>query len=163
MTVQTRTKKLVALAAAGLLVVGVAFAAVITLLVRGADTPPPMLTAYTHGKTVEVPPLQYCDLSLEECEQASVTELAVPVGYPLQLSLPKAISGAPWRMIIQYQDADGNEVLEQRSYESGPDSAITIESTEDRQLLVVELQLPSSVIDEEGRSISHAIWSIQAA
>ncbi|NLE78142.1 MAG: DUF2771 domain-containing protein [Rhodococcus sp.] len=160
---QTRTKKIVALAAVGLLVVVIAFAAVITMLVRGAESHPPTLTAYSHGETVDVPPLQYCNLSLDECDQGSVTELEVPVGSPLQLSLPKDISAAPWRMIIQYQDANGNEVLEQRSYESGPNSAITIESTDDRQLLVVELQLPSSVIDEEGRSIAHAIWSIQTA
>lgn len=163
MTVQTRTKKIVALATVGLLVVAVAFTAVVTLLVQNAQTHPPSLTAYTHGETVQVPPLQYCDLNLEECEEGSVTEFPVPVGYPLQISLPTDIANAPWRMIIQYRDSQGNEVFEERSHDSGPSSAITIESTADRQLLVAELQLPSAVIDEQGRSIAHAIWSIQAA
>ncbi len=56
-------------------------------------------------------PTQYCNLYLEDCAEIAITTLAVPAGYPLQLSLPTEISDAPWRLIAVYGDAETGETF----------------------------------------------------
>ncbi|MFD4367151.1 DUF2771 domain-containing protein [Rhodococcus sp. NPDC058521] len=163
MNLQTRTKKIVALVAAGLLVVAVAFGAVITLLVRGAESTPPELTAYAHGKSIQVAPLAHCSLYLEDCVEGDTAELDVPVGYPLQISVPKAISEAPWRIVEVYASPEGEPVLDARNFTPGSTTSVTVESTEEQQLVGVEIQLPSAVVDDQGFPHVRAVWSIATA
>lgn len=160
---QASTKKILAIVTAGLTVTLIAFVAVMVTLVRGADTHPTTLTAYAHGTSVEVAPLEYCTLYLEDCKSGDIAQLDVPTGYPLQLSLPKEIADAPWRLVAVYEIGDGTSFVAKRTYTPGEATAVTVEPIEGMALAGVEIQLPSAVIDEEGLPQAHAVWSIKTA
>ncbi|WP_072687217.1 DUF2771 domain-containing protein [Rhodococcus marinonascens] len=160
---QLRTKKILALSAAGLVVVLVAFVGVLYTLVRDSPTRLPVITAFAHDRSEQVIPFGYCNLYLEDCESGGITELDVPPGYPLQLSLPPEIVNAPWRIFALYQDASGGPVILEKTHRAGETRAVTVPSSEDLQLAGVEIQLPSAVVDEEGLPHARAVWSIKTA
>ncbi|MGX1809836.1 DUF2771 domain-containing protein [Nocardia sp. NPDC055321] len=160
---------------AALLVAAVAYVAVIVYLARDVEAPDPQITAYAHGKTVTVDPFMYCTvhvennmLDLRDCEESQfVANLDVPPGYPLQLSLPKQISDAPWQMVMVYALPDGSAVKQVATHRDYPENAraITVQTPPDPrlQLAVVEIQLPVPARDADGNEgyIPHAVWSIQ--
>ena len=73
------------------------------LLVRPSGPQRPEISAYSHGHLIRVGPYQYCNvLNLDDCQTPQAQgELAVSARYPVQLSVPEAISRAPWRL-LQY-------------------------------------------------------------
>lgn len=172
----TKARTIVALLAA-LLVVAVAYFAVIVVVARKAESPTPQITAYAHGKSVTVDPFMYCTVHIEDntlemrdCDDSQfVASLDVPSGYPLQLSLPKEISEAPWRMLMVYVLPDGSAVKQVKTNEDFSDEkgarAITVPTPADPrlQLAVVEIQLPVPARDAEGNEgyVPSAVWSIQ--
>ncbi|WP_040803590.1 DUF2771 family protein [Nocardia concava] len=175
---QPKTRTILALVGAALLVFVAAVAAVVTIAVRNADKPDPEITAYAHGKSVSVNPFLYCDLKVSKeqlavgkCDASkSVSELDVPPGSSLQLSLPKEIADAPWEILIGYRVAGphGDQaqpvLLTSRDYPDKP-LAITIKTpASDRvHLAIMELHLPIPARDEAGNEgiVSRGIWSIQ--
>lgn len=161
MNLQPRAKKILALSAVGLVVILVAFVGILYTLIRESAPRPPSITAFAHRTSLQVEPLEYCNLYLEDCTSGTIAELDVPVGYPLQLSLPQEIVDAPWRIVIVYQDQSGNLVVQEQAHRAGETRAITIPSTDELQLAGVEIQLPSAVIDEQGLTEAHAVWSIK--
>lgn len=162
MNLQARTKKMLALGVAALVVVAAAVAATVWKLVDSAEPALPTITAFAHGSTEGVQPAQHCTLYLEDCVENPITELEVPAGYPLQLSLPGEITDAPWRMITVYGDTrTGQTYIDGMMFESGAKRAVTVPSDPSLQLLGVEIQLPSAVVDEAGEPISHAVWAIK--
>ncbi|AOW94987.1 hypothetical protein BFN03_13900 [Rhodococcus sp. WMMA185] len=160
---QSRTKKILTLLSVGLVVALVAFVGVIYTLVRNSPDRLPEITAFAHDRTERVSPLAYCNLYLEDCQSFGVTELDVPPGYPLQLSLPPEIVDAPWRIFALYQDPSGAPVILQQAYRAGEKRAVTVPSSEELQLAGVEIQLPSAVVDQEGLPHARAVWSIKTA
>jgi hypothetical protein len=162
MNLQARTKKAIALIAVVLVVVAVGIGAVVWKLVDSAEPRLPEITAYGDGNSVTVPPTQHCNINLEDCVENPITQLSVRAGYPLQLSLPSEISDAPWRLIAVYGDLQtGQTFLDGIMVEPGQQSAITVPSDPSLQLLGVEVQLPSAVVDEAGEPIAHAVWAVQ--
>ncbi|WP_067703675.1 DUF2771 domain-containing protein [Nocardia jejuensis] len=173
---QPKARTIVAILAA-LLVVAVAYFAVIVVSARNVDKPEPEITAYAHGKSVTVTPFMYCSvhvennaLDLRDCDNSeSVSALDVPAGYPLQLSLPKEIVDAPWQMVMVYGLPDGTAVQRVATHRDYPEGAraITIDTPADPrlQLAGVEVQLPVPARDENGNEgfIPHAIWSIRTS
>ncbi|QNG21137.1 DUF2771 domain-containing protein [Rhodococcus triatomae] len=157
---QARTKKIVIAVAAGLLVTLVAFTAVLTVLIRNSDPRPVTVTAFADGTSVTVPPFQYCTMDLQDCTEGDVTILELRPGSPLQLSLPSEVSSVRWRLLAVYETADGGTVEEQL-FAPGDASAVTVPSSIENPLIGVEIQLPSSVVDEQERPFVHAVWSIQ--
>lgn len=162
MNLQARTKKTIAVIAVALLIVGVAFVAVMVQLVGSADRKLPEITAYAYGKSVTVEPTQHCNLYLEDCIENPLATLDVPPGEPLQLSLPTDIADAPWRLIAVYGDVDTGRILDDNIiFEPGQRLAVTVPADPTLQLLGIEVQLPSAVVDEAGKSIAHAVWGLQ--
>ncbi|WP_241385735.1 DUF2771 domain-containing protein [Rhodococcus sp. CH91] len=162
MTLQARTKKTLALVLAALVIVVAGVAATVWKLVDSAEPGLPSLTAYARGETVAVEPAQYCNLYLEDCVENPIGELDVPAGYPLQLSLPAEITDAPWRIITVYGDMQtGQTYVDGAMFEAGARRALTVPSDPDLQLLGIEIQLPSAVVDEAGEPIAHAVWAIK--
>ncbi|WP_318841924.1 DUF2771 domain-containing protein [Rhodococcus sp. Z13] len=159
---KARTKKTLALLLVALVVVAAGVAATVWKLVDSAEPALPTITAYAYGETVTVAPAQHCNLYLEDCVEHPLGELYVPAGYPLQLSLPAEISDAPWRMITVYGDTrTGQTFLDGQMFEAGAQRAVTVPSDPALQLLGVEIQLPSAVVDEAGEPIAHAVWAIR--
>ncbi|MEV0947788.1 DUF2771 domain-containing protein [Rhodococcus sp. NPDC049939] len=160
---QARTKRILALSTVGLLVVLVAVAGVVYALVRNLPPRLPEITAFAHDRTERVVPLGYCNLYLEDCAGGGITELDVPPGYPLQLSMPPEIVNAPWRLFAIYEDPSGNAIIMEQTHRAGETHAVTVPSSEELQLAGVEIQLPSAVVDEEGLPHARAVWSIKTA
>lgn len=162
MNLQARTKKTIALLVVAVLIVGVAFAAVMVRLIGSADPRLPEITAYAYGKSITIEPTQHCNLYLEDCIQNPLASLDVPAGEALQLSLPTEIADAPWRMIMVYQDLEtGETYIGGTMFGPGQRLAVTVPADPTKQLLGVEVQLPSAVVDEIGEPIAHAVWSLQ--
>ncbi|NNH71680.1 DUF2771 domain-containing protein [Nocardia uniformis] len=184
-------RTIVALVGAALLVFVAAVATVVGFAVRGADKPEPAITAYAHGKAITIEPFMYCNVQMQDCQvlpkddEAQLpielscpegkdcrigqsSELDVPAGYPLQLSLPKSIVNSPWVAVAYYGMPDGNVMpqrLSHRDFDEGT-AAITIPSAAELPLLGVEMQLPILARDmttgEEGY-LPHAAWSVRTA
>ncbi|MGQ4600267.1 DUF2771 family protein [Nocardia sp. R6R-6] len=173
-------RTIVALIAAALLVLTVAFVGVLAVLIRNAEQPDVTLTAYAHGKTVTVRPFSYCAVTMQDCRilpedtaagtlfgtlpcapdapdchRGRTVELEVPAGYPLQLSLPKEVADAPWLAELVYILPSGEKVDRVISRNDYPDRALalTIESKPepDLRLVGVEFQLPILARDETGK------------
>jgi hypothetical protein len=163
---QTRTNRIVLGLAVLALVVVIGAAIVVVLAIRDADERLPEITAYGNGRSITVAPAEYCTLDLRECSQGELAVLDVNAGQPLQLSLPKEISDAPWRLVAVFEDpVSGELVPEERYFESGATAALTVVSDREPpwQLAGVEIQLPSAVVDESGLPRAHAVWAIKTA
>lgn len=164
MNLQARTKKAIALIAVALLVVAAGIAAVVWKLVDSAEPRLPEITAYAHGTSVTVAPEQYCNVYLEDCVTGEMSMLDVPAGYPLQLSLPSEIADAPWRLLAVYDDLrTGQRFIEGVMVAPGERRAMTVPADPSVQLLGIEIQLPSALVDEYGEPIAHAVWSLRTA
>ena len=74
----------------------------------GGSTPPDVTFAAGPASVV-ARPTQYCDIDLTNCtsDAAAPVELAVPVGTPLQVSVPEEISSTPWQVVFSYRDSKG--------------------------------------------------------
>ncbi|MBF6332552.1 DUF2771 domain-containing protein [Nocardia transvalensis] len=174
----SRTRIVVALALAGVLVVIAAVAGIVAVAVHRANTPDPEITAYAHGKAVTVPPYRYCTVTQSgdtgqlglDCRESELTiALDTPPGYPVQLSLPPKIADAPWIMRLEYVHPDGSEATHLATYRDYPDGtlAVTVDSRPepDLRLVGIELQLVVPVRDEAGNEgfAPYQAWSIKTA
>ncbi|MEV6274115.1 DUF2771 domain-containing protein [Nocardia sp. NPDC051832] len=184
-------RTIIALLAVAALIVGVLTAVLTVNAVRNAPKHAPELTAYAHGETVDVTPFAYCAVTMRDCrvlprnatdiagtifenlpceaagcETGRTIALPVPPGYPLQLSLPRQITDAPWRAQLVYATEDGRLVETVKSAKDYPENAraLTIDSRPmpELRLVGVELQLLTLARDETGETfpIPHAAWSI---
>ncbi|QBJ97353.1 DUF2771 family protein [Rhodococcus sp. ABRD24] len=153
MTLQDRTKKILALLVAVLLVTAGGLATVVTLLVKDASPALPTITAYAHGTSTQVQ-AGVCNANLE-CDGLELVELPVPAGMPLQLSLPKDVADSNWRLNVQFGNPRTGEVFDgYRDYSAGEVYSVTVPSKPDEQLLGVIIQLPSN----QGLA---PVWAIQ--
>ncbi|MDA3648250.1 DUF2771 domain-containing protein [Saccharopolyspora indica] len=122
-------------------------------LVAGCAAPSePQVTFYSHGRSVEVAPAQYCDPTGETCATSpdAVGDLRVPERAPLQISVPGKVSETPWQVVFLYRGTNGEE-LDGRSPVFAPDErhAYTLQLPPDgTRLEHVEVQQFSAVLTE---------------
>ena len=161
-------RTIVALVAAGLFAVVVVTAVWVGVAVSKAPAHTPKLTAYAYGTTVEVDPFMYCTVTMTDCRYGETVPLTVPSGYPVQLSLPTAVSESPWLIQLIYLRPTGEQLDKVLSFADYPDRAraLSIESRPepDLRLIGIEVQLPILALDTStGREsyIPHAAWSIE--
>ncbi|CAM4452931.1 hypothetical protein MB901379_04064 [Mycobacterium basiliense] len=145
-----------------LLAAGAGFGA--WLLVRGSAPLRPEISAYSHGHLTRVGPYMYCSaLRLDDCQTPQTQgELPVSERFPVQLSVPQAISRAPWRLLQVYEDpADTTATIFR------PDGrlAVTIPTVDPQRgrLTGIVVQLLTLVIDPSGelQEAPHAEWSVR--
>jgi hypothetical protein len=153
----------------------VLLAVVVTLLAAGAgvgtwwllrDPGPrqPEISAYSHGHSVRVGPYLYCNvLNLNDCRQPQAQgELKVSGDYPVQLSVPEAISRAPWRLLQVYEDPANTATT---MYRPNTRLAVTIPSVDPQRgrLTGIVVQLLTLVVDPSGElhEAPHAEWSVR--
>jgi hypothetical protein len=145
-----------------LLSVGAGFGA--WLLVREPGPQRPVISAYSHGHLVRVGPYLYCNvLNLDDCQAPQAQgELSANERYPVQLSVPDAISRAPWRLLQVYQDPANTTTTLFR-----PDTrlAVTLPTLDPQRgrLTGIVVQLLTLVVDSAGelRDVPHAEWSLR--
>ena len=124
----------------------------------------PQISAYSRGTTVRVDPYLYCNVvNLNDCVKDGVPgELSVTERYPIQLSLPAAISKAPWRLLKVYADERDTTTT---AYRPGKQLAVTVPTVDPQRGRVVGLvvQLMTLVQDQNGElfDLPHAEWSVQ--
>lgn len=127
-----------------------------------SSTELPEITYYADYTTTVAGPTTYCSLDFVNCSTGSTAQLAVPIGSPLQISLPTDIANAPWRMLTTYRTAAGADEIEQRYFRPGERLAVTVTPPDPRdQLTGVEIQLPSGATDTDGNPIARATWSVR--
>ncbi len=134
------------------------------LLVREPGPQLPEISAYSHRHLTRVGPYLYCDvLNLDDCQSPQVQgELPVNERYPVQLSVPEAISRAPWRLLQVYEDpANTTTTL----FRPGTRLAVTIPTVDPQRgrLTGIVVQLLTLVVDPSGelRDVPHAEWSVR--
>jgi hypothetical protein len=133
-------------------------------LLRPRGPQPVEITAYSHGRLIRVGPYLYCNvLNLDDCQQPQAQgELAVNEHYPVQLSVPEAISRAPWRLLQVYEDPANTATT---MFRPGTRLAVTIPSSDPQRgrLTGIVVQLLTLVVDPSGelRDVPHAEWSVR--
>ncbi|MGV0838116.1 DUF2771 domain-containing protein [Mycolicibacterium thermoresistibile] len=123
----------------------------------------PEISVYSAGQLIRVGPFQYCPvLDLDNCATTGAQgELPVNDRDVVQLSVPSAISGGPWRLLRVYEDPIDTTVSHFR-----PDSRLaeTIETVDPHRgrLTGIAVQLMTLVQDENGElfDLPHAEWSV---
>ncbi|OBF18741.1 hypothetical protein A5725_01790 [Mycobacterium kubicae] len=134
------------------------------MLVRQPGPRPPVISAYSHGHLARVGPYLYCNaLNLNDCQEPQAQgELPVSERYPVQLSVPEAISRAPWRLLQVYEDPANTTATLFR-----PDTrlAVTIPTVDPHRgkMTGLVVQLLTLVVDPSGelRDVPHAEWSLR--
>lgn len=134
------------------------------MLVRQRGPRPPVISAYSHGHLARVGPYLYCNaLNLNDCQEPQAQgELPVSERYPVQLSVPEAISRAPWRLLQVYEDPANTTATLFR-----PDTrlAVTIPTVDPHRgkMTGLVVQLLTLVVDPSGdlRDVPHAEWSLR--
>ncbi|MEZ0342047.1 DUF2771 domain-containing protein [Mycobacterium sp. pV006] len=122
----------------------------------------PEISAYSHGNLTRVGPYRFCEvLNPTDCVvPAEQGELPVNGRDPVQLSLPAAISDAPWVLLSAYEDDD---VIEE--FRPGARLAVTIPTLDPfrGRLTGIAVQLPTLVRDQDGNEfpVPHAEWSVR--
>jgi hypothetical protein len=133
-------------------------------LLRPHGPQPVQITAYSHGHLIRVGPYLYCNvLNLDDCQQPQAQgELPVSEHYPVQLSVPEAISRAPWRLLQVYEDPANTATT---MFRPGTRLAVTIPSFDPKRgrLTGIVVQLLTLVVDPAGelRDVPHAEWSVR--
>lgn len=134
------------------------------LLVRQPGPQQPEISAYSHGHLTRVGPYLYCSvLNLDDCQQPQAQgELPANEHYPVQLSVPEAISRAPWRLLRVYEDPANTATT---LFRPGTRLAVTIPTVDPQRgrLTGIVVQLLTLVVDPSGelRDVPHAEWSVR--
>jgi hypothetical protein len=156
-------KRVVAILALVAVLASSATAALIWQLTRTPAPKHPEISAYTHGQLVRIGPYRYCDvLKITECDvPETVGELNVTSRDPVQLSVPLAISRAPWVLIRAYE-GDGPPAVDE--FRPNTKLAVTIQTVDPHlgRLTGIAVQLPTLVRDEQNNEFPwpHAEWSV---
>ncbi|RVW00768.1 DUF2771 family protein [Rhodococcus xishaensis] len=139
---QARTKQILALITAAVVVAAAGLAGVVAYLVGNAEERLPTITAFAKQETATVEP-GFCDPMLR-CAGLEVIELHVPEGYPLQLSLPEEVANSDWRLSVQIGIRETGQVFEgYHDYKPGEAYAVTVPGAEGEQLIGAIIQLPA--------------------
>lgn len=134
------------------------------LLVRRPGPQQPEISVYSHGHLTRVGPYLYCNvLNLDDCQTPQAQgELKVTDRYPVQLSVPEAISRAPWRLLQVYEDPANTATT---MFRPGTRLAVTIPTVDPHRgrLTGIVVQLLTLVVDPSGelRDAPHAEWSVR--
>jgi hypothetical protein len=148
-------------------VVVVAFVATGVLLWRlTRDHGPhyPEISAYTHGHLTRVGPYRYCNvLNINDCQEPrSQGELPVTARNPVQLSLPRGIARAPWRLLRYYEDSDDPVV---NDFAPNTHLAVTIPTVDPQRgrLKGFGVYLKTLILDPAGelQPVPHAEWAVR--
>ncbi len=127
-----------------------------------ASTDHPQVTVYGDHSSAVVAPQRYCTLDLSHCDESPLAQLPMRSGYPLQISLPREIADAPWRLITAYRTTTGEDRVTETYYRPGQRLAVTVTPPDPSdQLTGVEIQIPSSVIDPDGTPRARATWAVR--
>ncbi|WFR74733.1 DUF2771 family protein [Prescottella defluvii] len=150
---QPRTKNIVALIAAVVVVVAAGLAGswpTSSVRLRRSCRPSPRTRTRSPPSSSPVSATRRCS-----ARGSKIVELHVPEGYPLQLSLPKEVADSDWRLNVQIGNPKTGEIFEgYRDYKPGEAYAVTVPGNPGEQLISAIIQLPA-------KGGLAPIWAIQ--
>ncbi|MCB0949577.1 MAG: DUF2771 domain-containing protein [Mycobacterium sp.] len=155
-------KRVVAVLAAVALLASTGTGVLVWRLSRNHSPQLPEISAYSHGNLTRVGPYRFCEVfNPTDCQvPAEQGELPVTGRFPVQLSVPSAITRAPWVLLRAYEDDD---LIEE--FRPGTRRAVTIPTIDPTRgrLTGIAVQLPTLVRDEAGNEfpVPHAEWSVR--
>ena len=142
----------------------------LALVSTGCSTSgPPELTVYADGTAIELAPVKYCDVSVQNCQTnaGAKQQLLVRPGKPVQLSVPTEVAESPWVVYQQAVTADG-ETLPVKTEYFGPGEAFAFTAQParpDEQLLVIEVQQlgAAEFTDDSGETqiLARGLWTLE--
>ena len=102
-------------------------------------------------RLVRVEPTRMCDVFLKNCAPDKLTDMTiervpVPVGESVMLSVSQGIAEWPWNLVVQFltpNGPDGTSV----PMRSNSTYTTVLQSTPERILINVEVQVPSAISD----------------
>ncbi|WP_158848459.1 DUF2771 family protein [Saccharothrix deserti] len=131
---------------------------------------PPEVTFYANGRTINLTPVDDCDLDVENCRKDPQAEgtLRVPPGKPVQISVPGEVAESAWGVKFRYVDANGVE------QEPGRGEVFTVRDPKyaytlvlpnpDDRLLWIEVHQLSRRIESSGTSafdfVARRVWAV---
>ncbi|MGI9124462.1 MAG: DUF2771 domain-containing protein [Mycobacterium sp.] len=133
-------------------------------LTRDQGSRLPQISVYSQGSTVRVDPYLFCNVvNLNDCvKDGAQGQLSVNDRDPVQLSVPKTIARAPWRLLKVYADERNTTTT---SYRPDTQLAVTVPTVDAQRGKVIGLvvQLLTLVQDQNGelRDLPHAEWSVK--
>jgi hypothetical protein len=122
----------------------------------------PEISAFSNGELARVGPYRFCQvLNPTDCvvtgEQG---ELRAEERHPVQLSVPPAISKAPWVLLRAYEGGEATDEFRPHSR-----LAVTIPTVDPHRgkLTGMAVMLPTLIRDEAGNEIPfpHAEWTVR--
>jgi len=119
--------------------------------------------------------MSYCNALAQDCvNHADVASLSVGSGNPVQISLPDSVAETPWKVIVEYRTADGEQRQQGEVFTGGNQYAYTANPPgANSQVLVVEIQQIGAayatnkqgepLLDPEGNPLFRVrgVWSLQ--
>lgn len=145
----------------------------LTVLTGCATVPQPIVTFFAAGRTVTVPPTQYCSATAAVPENEQIAcpatettiDLRVPPGMPLQISVPNEASDGIWHVAMGYRTPDGERrAVGSRNFVAGTDSArsaFTLRLPTDRdQLELVQVRSIRENPSSPG-SVTMGVWLLR--
>lgn len=121
------------------------------------------ISVYSDGHLTRVGPYQFCPvLDLDNCARPGVQgELAVNERDAVQLSVPREIARAPWRLLRVYEDPADTTITVHRPNTRLADTIATVDPDRGK-LTGIAVQLLTVVQDETGElfEMPHAEWSV---
>lgn len=124
----------------------------------------PEISAFSHGTSTRVGPYFYCNvLNFGDCQNPGTQgELVVDERNPIQLSVPSSIGGAPWRLMLVYEDPALSTTA---VFRPNARLAVTIPTVDPQRgrLQGFVVQLMTLAVDQTGelRELPHAEWSVR--
>jgi len=119
--------------------------------------------------------MSYCNELGRDCvNHAEMASLSVDSGDPVQISLPDSVAETPWKVIVEYRTADGEQRQKGEVFTGGNQYAYTAAPPgSNSQVLVVEIQQIGAayatnkqgqpLLDPEGNRLFRVrgVWSLQ--
>lgn len=131
------------------------------LAVRDTGEQLPRISVYTKGQLVRVGPYVYRGTQFQNADRTmEVGELTVDTHNKVQLSVPEAVSQAPWRLLLVFEGGAVENI-----FRPGTRSAVTIPTVDTHagKLQGLAVQLPTIVRMPDGELLEtlHAEWSVE--
>lgn len=142
-----------------------------TAVLAGCGQPTaPEVTFSVDGRSVATGPIRYCDIELTDCEEndSAVAVLDVPVGRPVQISVPETVADTPWQVVFRYRHNGEQVGGRSEVFTPGLRQDYTLQVPETGVLETLEVQqygapeLPGEVAGGEPSFRIRAAWVLAA-
>ncbi|MBM7771598.1 hypothetical protein JOD54_001802 [Actinokineospora baliensis] len=131
-----------------------------TIVLAGCSAPPPPdVTFYTDGSSVNAGPIWLCEVGKEKCLQDlhAVATLPTRKGQTVQISVSSGVADSPWGVVFSYIDKDGKQMAASSTLITKDLSYTLTPPPEAERLVYVEVQKLQVV---RGKLVQSGVWAL---